>query len=87
MKGKRVLYKKGKKEGRAFLTEVKFSLPPLTQQKSERELKIFERKATFSISEHITYFPSFIKSKNILNLDFHFRIMFLMLLKSTLKNN
>jgi hypothetical protein len=86
MRGKRVLYKKGKKERRASLTEVEFSFPPLTQQKSERELKIFERKATFSISEHITYFPSFIKSKNILNLDFHFHSKSLPTQEFTLKN-
>jgi hypothetical protein len=61
MRGKRVLYKKGKKEGRAFLTEVEFSLPPLTQQKSERELKIFERKVTFSITEVNNLFSGFQK--------------------------
>jgi len=61
MRGKRVLYKKGKKEGRAFLTEVKFSLPPLTQQKSEREIKMSERKAPFSITEVNNLFSGFQK--------------------------
>jgi hypothetical protein len=61
MRGKRVLYKKGKKEGRASLTEVKFSLPPLTHQESERELKIVERKTTFSITEVNNLFSRFQK--------------------------
>jgi len=61
MRGKRVLYKKGKKEGRASLTELKFSLPPLTQQTSERELKSVERKATFSITEVNNLFSGFQK--------------------------
>jgi hypothetical protein len=61
MRGKRVLYKKGKKEGRAFLTEVKFSFPPLTQQTSEREIKMSERKVTFSITEVNNLFSGFQK--------------------------
>lgn len=59
--GERVLYKKGKKEGRAFLTEVKFSFPPLTQQTSEREIKMSERKVTFSITEVNNLFSGFQK--------------------------
>jgi hypothetical protein len=52
---------KGKKEGRASLTKVKFSFPPLTQQESERELKIVERKTTFSITEVNNLFSWFQK--------------------------
>jgi hypothetical protein len=38
---------------------VEFSLPPLTQQKSERELKIVERKKPFSITEVNNLFSGF----------------------------
>jgi hypothetical protein len=53
--------RRGKKKGELFLTEVKFLFPPRIHQTPEREIKMSERKDTFSMTDSYNLFSGFQK--------------------------
>ena len=52
--------RRGKKKGE-LLTEVKFLFPPRIHQTPEREIKMSERKDTFSMTDSYNLFSGFQK--------------------------